>query len=46
MVLSLSPAAKEGNDDYFGVSDDSGVVKERRFRFTTPSLFTKVNGSL
>ena len=31
VVLSLSPAAKEGNDDYFGVSDDSGVVKERLF---------------
>ena len=31
VVVSLSPAAKEGDDDYFGVPDDLGVVKERRF---------------
>ena len=31
VVHSLSPTAKEGVDDEFGVSDDSGDVKERRF---------------
>ena len=31
LVHSLSPTAKEGGDDEFGVSDDSGDVKERRF---------------
>ena len=28
---ALSPTAKEVEDHYFGVSDDSGDVKERRF---------------
>ena len=31
VVHSLSPATGKGEDDYFGVSDDSGDVKERRF---------------
>ena len=31
VVRSLSLAAEEGENDYFGVSDDSGDVKERRF---------------
>ena len=31
MVHSLSRASEEGGDDDFGVSDDSGDVKERRF---------------
>ena len=31
VVVSLSPAAKEGNDGYFGVPDDSGVVKKMTF---------------
>ena len=31
VVHSLSRAAEEGGDDDFGVSDDSGDVKERRF---------------
>ena len=31
VVHSLSPTAKEGGDDEFGVSDGSGDVKERHF---------------
>ena len=31
VVLFLSPAAEEGEDDDFGVSDDSYDIKERRF---------------
>ena len=31
VVHSLSPATEKGEDDYFGVSDDSGDVKGRRF---------------
>ena len=31
VVHLLSPTAKEGGDDEFGVSNDSGDVKERRF---------------
>ena len=45
LVHSLSPPAKEREDDDFGVSEDSGDVKERRLRTATLSFFTKVNGS-
>ena len=31
VVHSLSPTAEKGEDDDFGVSDDSGDAKERRF---------------
>ena len=31
MVVSLSPSAKEGDDGYFGVPGDSGVVKRKTF---------------
>ena len=31
VVLFLSPAAEEDEDDDFGVSDDSREIKERRF---------------
>ena len=30
-VHSLSPATEKSEDDYFGVSDDSGDMEERRF---------------
>ena len=34
MVVSLSQSAKEGDDGYFGVPDDLGVVKKKDvFRF-------------
>ena len=47
VVHSLSPAAEEGEDDDFEVSDDSGDVRESVdvLRSATPSFFTKVNGS-
>ena len=46
VVDSLSPAAEEGEDDDFGMSDDSGDVKERRFANCHSLIFAKVNGSL
>ena len=41
VVHSLSPTAKEGGDDEFGVSDDSGDVKERRFANFQPPILNK-----
>ena len=48
MVHSLSPAAEEGGNDDFGVSDDSGDVFEKRFvnYFFLTRFFAKENGSV
>ena len=44
VVHSLSPAAKMGEDEDFGVSDDSGDMKDV-VQAATLSFFTKANGS-
>jgi len=48
VVHPLSPATEDGEDDYFGVSDDSGEMKSREESSELPSAnsLPKLDGSI